>query len=153
MHASNPKKILILAGPNGAGKTTFAREFLIGEADCPTFVNADLIAVGLSPFNPDLAAIRAGRLMLQLIDDHVRRGESFAYETTLAERGRLRSILKWRAAGYHVSLWFLSLPSADLAVARVARRVQQGGHAIADAVVRRRFESGRANFEAYKSAR
>jgi len=87
--------------------------------------------------------------MLELIIDHVRRGESFAYETTLADRGRARSIPTWRAAGYHVSLWFLSLPTADMAIARVARRVQQGGHAIPDAVVRRRFESGRANFEAF----
>jgi predicted ABC-type ATPase len=153
MDALNAKRILILAGPNGAGKTTFAREFLIGEAECPTFVNADLIAAGLSPFNPELAAIRAGRLMLQLIADHVRRSENFAYETTLADRGRARSIPSWRAAGYHASLWFLSLPTADMAIARVAHRVQQGGHAIPDAVVRRRFQFGRANFDAvYKPA-
>jgi len=92
MDAPDTKKILILAGPNGAGKTTFAREFLIGEADCPSFVNADLIAAGLSPFRPQLAAIRAGRLMLQLIADHVRPSESFACETTLSDRGRARSI-------------------------------------------------------------
>jgi hypothetical protein len=82
------KRILILAGPNGAGKTTFAREFLPDEAQCPTFVNADLIAAGLSPFRPELAAMRAGRLMLELIGDLVARGESFAFETTLADRGR-----------------------------------------------------------------
>jgi predicted ABC-type ATPase len=148
MDVLDARRVLILAGPNGAGKTTFAREFLIGEAECPTFVNADLIAAGLSPFNPELAAIRAGRLMLQVIADHVRRGQSFAYETTLSDRGRARSISAWRSAGYHVSLWFLSLPTADMAVARVARRVQQGGHAIADAVVRRRFEAGRVNLDA-----
>jgi predicted ABC-type ATPase len=141
------KNVLILAGPNGAGKTTFAREFLVGEADCPIFVNADLIAAGLSPFDPDLAAIRAGRLMVQLIADHVRREESFAFETTLADRGYARSIPKWRAAGYRVTLWFLSLPNADTAVARVARRVQQGGHAIPEEVVRRRFAAGQRNFE------
>ena len=147
MVAIQPKRILILAGPNGAGKTTFAREFLVGEADCPTFVNADLLAAGLSPFKPELAAIRAGRLMLQLIRDHVRRGESFAFETTLSDRGHARSIPKWRAEGYHVSLWFLALPNAEMAVARVARRVEQGGHAIPDEIVRRRFAGGRANFE------
>jgi len=76
------KRILILAGPNGAGKTTFAREFLPDEAQCPTFVNADLIAAGLSPFNPETAAMRAGRLMVQLIAEHVARGDSFAFETT-----------------------------------------------------------------------
>ncbi len=145
--AVGTKNILILAGPNGAGKTTFAREFLVGEAECPIFVNADLIAAGLSPFDPDRAALRAGRLMVQLIKDHVRRGESFAFETTLADRGFARSIPKWRAQGYRVSLWFLSLPNAETAIARVARRVQQGGHAISDEIVRRRFTAGRSNFE------
>ena len=79
------KVIYILAGPNGAGKTTFAREFLPTEARCFTFINADLIAAGLEPFQPEQAALRAGRLMLELIDQHVSRGESFAFETTLAE--------------------------------------------------------------------
>ena len=77
------KRILIVAGANGAGKTTFATEFLPNEADCPIFINADLIAAGLSPFRPDLTALRAGRLMLSMIHDYVRRGESFAFETTL----------------------------------------------------------------------
>jgi predicted ABC-type ATPase len=78
------KKIIIIAGPNGAGKTTFARQFLPKEADCPTFINADLIAAGLAPFSPESAAIRAGRMMLEEIDKHVTRGESFAFETTLS---------------------------------------------------------------------
>ena len=73
------KRIIILAGPNGAGKTTFAREFLPDEAECPSFVNADLIAAGLSPFNPEVVAMRAGRLMLELIDEHVTFGDSFAF--------------------------------------------------------------------------
>jgi predicted ABC-type ATPase len=80
------KKIIIIAGPNGAGKTTFARSFLPNEAHCERFINADLIAAGLSPFAPEQAAIKAGRLMLQEIDDCVRKGESFAFETTLAGR-------------------------------------------------------------------
>ena len=76
------KRILMIAGPNGAGKTVFATEFLPSEANCPTFINADLIAAGLSPFRPDPAGVRAGRLMLNMIHEYVRRGESFAFETT-----------------------------------------------------------------------
>ena len=76
-------RIVVIAGPNGAGKTTFAGEFLPNEAGCPIFVNADLIAAGLSPFAPELAAIKAGRLMLEAIGEHVARRESFAFETTL----------------------------------------------------------------------
>ena len=78
------KRIVIIAGPNGAGKTTFAREFLPNEANCPNFVNADLIAAGLSPFAPELAAFKAGRIMLETIAEHVKLGESFAFETTLS---------------------------------------------------------------------
>jgi hypothetical protein len=95
---ASPKRIVIVAGPNGAGKTTFAREFLPQEADCPTFVNADVIADGLSPFDPARVAIRSGRIMLQLIREHAERGETFAFETTLAERNYARSIWRWRAA-------------------------------------------------------
>jgi predicted ABC-type ATPase len=141
------KRILILAGPNGAGKTTFAREFLLREGSCPDFVNADLIAAGLSPFDPARAALRAGRLMLELIAEHVRRGDSFAFETTLAGRNFARAIEGWHGSGYHTSLIFLSLPSADLAVQRVAQRVRQGGHAVPEEDIRRRFERGRDNFE------
>lgn len=147
------KNILIIAGPNGAGKTTFARTFLPEEANCPRFINADLIAAGLSPFAPEAAAIRAGRLMLGEINDCVRRGESFAFETTLAGRGYRRHIRRWRAMGYHVSLYFLSLPDAEAAIARVAERVRQGGHDIPEAVIRRRFIAGRENLETiYKPA-
>lgn len=141
------KRILILAGPNRVGKTTFAREFLVHEVSCPAFVNADLIAAGLSPFDPARAALRAGRLMLELIAEHVARGESFALETTLAGRNFARSIMEWRSLGYHVSLIFLSLPSADLAMQRVAERVRQGGHGVPEEDVRRRFDRGREHFE------
>lgn len=141
------RRILILAGPNGAGKTTFAREFLPDEAQCPTFVNADLIAAGLSPFRPEAVAMRAGRLMLELISDLVAKGESFAFETTLADRGYVRRISSWQSAGYHVTILFLALPSVDAAIERVAVRVAQGGHAIPEEVIRRRFTAGRANFE------
>ena len=139
--AATPR-IIIIAGPNGAGKTTFAREFLPHEAACPTFVNADLIAAGLSPFAPEQAAIQAGRLMLAAIAQHVERRESFAFETTLSGRAYARQIPHWRHAGYRVELFFLSLPHADIAVQRVAERVRQGGHHIPEATIRRRFIAG-----------
>lgn len=85
-------KIIIIAGPNGAGKTTFAREYLPNEAGCPIFVNADLIAIGLSPFRPAVAAIRAGRLMLEEINRHARNRRNFAFETTLSGRGYVKMI-------------------------------------------------------------
>ena len=145
-------KIVIIAGPNGAGKTTFACAFLPQEAQCPHFINADLIAIGLSPFAPEAAAIRAGRLMLGEIAACAARRESFAFETTLAGLGYLRHIRAWKALGYHVSLFFLGLPSVDLAIARVAERVRQGGHDIPEGVIRRRFEAGRRNFETHYRA-
>lgn len=141
------KRILIIAGPNGAGKTTFATEFLPNEADCPIFVNADLIAAGLSPFRPDLAAIRAGRLMLNQIHEHARKGDSFSFETTLSGRGYSRLIPVWQEHGYQVKLFFLRLPTPELAIARVQQRVSEGGHNVPDTIVRRRFHSGLRNFE------
>jgi predicted ABC-type ATPase len=144
---SPEKKILIIAGPNGAGKTTFAGEFLPKEAHCPSFVNADLIAAGLAPFEPERAAFRAGRLMLEEIHNHVRRGESFAFETTLSGRGYAGLIPGWREQGYIVKLFFLRLASPELAVARVRQRVREGGHNIPERVIRRRFAGGLRNFE------
>ena len=141
------KKIVIIAGPNGAGKTTFAREFLPREADCPDFINVDLIAAGLSPFAPEQAALRAGRLMLQEIERRIRRGDSFAFETTLSGRHYARRIPKWRAGGYHVKLIFLALPVADLAIARVKARTAQGGHDVPESIIRRRFDAGLRNFQ------
>jgi predicted ABC-type ATPase len=147
------KKIIIIAGPNGAGKTTFARSFLPQEAQCTRFINADLIAAGLSPFAPEVAAIKAGRLMLQEIAHCVQQGESFAFETTLSGLGYLRHIAQWRALGYRVSLYFLSLPSVEAAMDRVAQRVCQGGHDIPESVIHRRFVAGLRNFnQHYKAA-
>ena len=145
-----PKRpqIIIIAGPNGAGKTTFAREYLVKEANCPEFINVDLIAAGLSPFHPERAAIRAGRLMIAEIERRVRKGESFAFETTLSGYGYARMIPNWRRADYRVRLIFLSLPTPEVAIARVAMRVAQGGHNVASAVIRRRFDSGLRNFQA-----
>jgi predicted ABC-type ATPase len=140
------KRILIIAGPNGAGKTTFAREFLPTDADCPTFINADLIAAGLAPFSPETVAVRAGRLMLEEIARHAHSNANFAFETTLAGRGYARSIRQWQQAGYRVKLIFLSLNHPDEAVARVAERVRQGGHHVPEETIRRRFKLGLANF-------
>jgi predicted ABC-type ATPase len=137
---------VIIAGPNGAGKTTFAREFLPNEAGLPYFINADLIAQGLSPFAPEQAAIASGRIMVRMIREKVRRHESFAFETTLSGRNYARHIPRWRKAGYHVKLIFLSLPSVRIALRRIQMRVAHGGHDVAPSVVRRRFEAGLRNF-------
>lgn len=141
------KRIFIIAGPNGAGKTTFARSFLPAEAQCPTFINADLIAAGLSPFAPEVAAVKAGKIMLKELNAHSERGASFAFETTLAGRGYQKYMRKWRMQGYHISLFFLTLPNVEVAITRVAERVKQGGHDIPEQVIRRRFIASLRNFE------
>lgn len=140
------KKILIIAGPNGAGKTTFAQKFLPAEARTLKFINADLIAAELAPLNAESVAVKAGRLMLEEIDKCVKADESFAFETTLSGLAYLHKIEMWQRLGYQVKLWFLSLPSADIAVSRVAIRVSQGGHNIPEQVIRRRFKAGLHNF-------
>ena len=143
---SPERKIIIIAGPNGAGKTTFAREYLPYEPACPVFVNADLIAAGLSPLAPEAASFRAGRLMLEEMDRHASQGRSFAFETTLAGLGYVRRIRRWRSGGYAVKLIYLPLATPEEAVLRVEQRVTQGGHGIPEAVVRRRFDRSVANF-------
>ena len=143
------KKIYLIAGPNGAGKTTFANEFLPNEGNCLHFVNADLIAAGISPFAPQLAAHRAGRLMLQQMDYHVQQQHSFALETTLAGLAYLQRIPHWRALGYQINLFFLALPDVDMALQRVANRVRQGGHSIPEDVIKRRFVAGLRNLPRY----
>lgn len=147
MAGTDFRKILIIAGPNGAGKTTFAMEYLPNEANCPIFVNADLIAAGLSPFRPEAVKVRAGRLMLAEISEHARRGDNFAFETTLSGRGYARLIPRWRNRGYRVGLVFLQLPTPDMAIARVAQRVSTGGHDVPRPVIVRRYHKGWFNFE------
>jgi len=145
------ERIIIIAGPNGAGKTTFATEFLPREAECPNFINVDLIASGLSPFKPERAAIRAGRIVLELIQEHIRKRERFSFETTLSGRGYAHSIPEWQSLGYQVKLFFLTLKNTEMAIARIQQRVREGGHYVPDDVVRRRFERGLINFnEIYK---
>ena len=141
------KKVIIIAGPNGAGKTTFAREFLPREAGCPHFVNADLIAAGLSPFAPERASVRAGRIMLDEISRSAAEGRTFAFETTLSGQAYARRIVQWRGEGYTVKLIFLKLSSVEEALARVAMRVRQGGHDVPEDIVRRRFDAGWRHFE------
>ncbi len=145
MTETQHKQIFIIAGPNGAGKTTFAEVFVPATPLLTQFVNADLIATGLSPFNPDREAIQAGKLMLSQIDKLVAHGESFCLETTLAGRGYAAKIPVWQSMGYEVVLIFLKLDSAETAIKRVAARVRQGGHNIPADVIRRRFAAGIAN--------
>ena len=141
------RKIVIIAGPNGAGKTTFAQEYLPHEAECPAFVNADLIAAGLSPFQPDVALFRAGRLVLEEIKNHVQQRRSFAFETTLSGLGYARMIPRWRSDGYTVKLIFLALATPEEAIKRVELRVKHGGYHVPSDVIRRRFASGLKNFQ------
>ena len=135
----------IIAGPNGAGKTTFARDFLPKYARCLEFLNVDLMAAGLSPFDPDSAAIAAGRLLLSRMRELIQQERSFAFETTLAGRSYVRFLHDMKRRGYHLHLFYLWLPNVELAIARVARRVEQGGHNVAEEVIRRRFSMGMHN--------
>ena len=144
---SGHKLVLIIAGPNGAGKTAFATQFLPNEGNCPTFINADLIAAGLNPFRPERAALEAGRMMLRAMDRYAEQEESFAFETTLSGRGYMRLIPEWQAQGYQVILLFLSLPTPEVALARVRTRVRQGGHDVAEQVIRRSYHPGWRNFQ------
>ena len=144
----NPRCIII-AGPNGAGKTTFAREFLPKDAGVVHFVNADLIASGLSPLHPELAALAGGRLFLTELDRLARADVDFAFETTLSGLGYLRRLKRWKAAGYRIEIIFLRLPSPTLALRRIAARVRQGGHNVPRADVLRRFVRGWLNFQRF----
>jgi predicted ABC-type ATPase len=138
--------VYIIAGPNGAGKTTFAREFLPNYADCKNFINADLIAQGVSPFSPEAAAFRAGRLMLEEIDLYAKRGDSFGFETTLSGRSYLSLIRRLKRREYEVHVFYLWVPSVELALLRIRGRVSLGGHDVPAADVRRRFDRSIRNF-------
>ncbi len=138
--------VYVIAGPNGAGKTTFAREFLPNYADCKNFINADLIAQGVSPFSPEEVAFRAGRLMIEEINSYVKRGASFGFETTLSGRSYLNLIRDLTKRRYDVHFFFLWIPTVALALRRVRTRVLQGGHDVPEVVVRRRFDRSIRNF-------
>lgn len=140
------KRLYVIAGCNGAGKTTASYTILPEMLECKEFVNADEIAKGLSPFQPEKAAISAGRLMLKRIKQLIESGDDFAFETTLATRSYARLFQKAKAKGYTISLIFFWLSSADLAVRRVETRVKEGGHSIPENVIRRRYKNGLHNF-------
>lgn len=139
------KEVILIGGPNGAGKTTAAKWLLPRTLGIREFVNGDEIARGLSPFNPDGSAVAAGRLVLARIRALILKGESFAFETTCAGRGHAQLLKKCRHAGYRVTVIFLWLPSVEMAQARVAQRVREGGHNVAAPVVGRRFRAGLRN--------
>lgn len=142
----------IIAGPNGAGKTTLSYTILPEIFDCYEFVNADEIARGISPLNPEKASIRAGRLMLERIKELVEKGESFALETTLSTKSYRSFIMQAMKLGYDTTLLFLTLDSIELAKQRVQTRVQEGGHNIPKETIERRYSNGLLNFfKIYKS--
>ncbi|MCX6982817.1 MAG: Zeta toxin family protein [Verrucomicrobia bacterium] len=149
--ASRQPRCIVIAGANGAGKTTFAREFLIRDAGVTHFVNADLIAGGISPLQPQLAALAAGRLFLAELDRLARVRVSFSFETTLSGLGHLARLKRWKASGYRIEILFLRLSSPTLALRRVAARVRQGGHHVPRADVLRRFRRGWQNFPIYRA--
>lgn len=140
------KKLYIIAGCNGAGKTTASYTVLPEILDCREFVNADEIARGLSPFQPEKAGIEAGRLMLKRINSLLSAGENFAFETTLSTRTYVSFVEKAKKLNYQTTCLFFWLPSAELAISRVETRVKEGGHHIPDDVIRRRYLRGLINF-------
>jgi predicted ABC-type ATPase len=145
--ALSSPRCIVIAGPNGAGKTTFAREYLPHAAGVVRFVNADLIAAGLSPFEPALVALSAGRLLIRELDRLAATRTDFAFESTLSGRSYASRLRRWREAGYRIEFVFLRLASPQLALRRIAARVRQGGHDVPKADVLRRFDRGWSNFQ------
>ena len=142
--------LYIIAGCNGAGKTTASFTVLPEMLECKEFINADEIARGLSPLNPDKAAIEAGRIMLSKIDRLISRQNDFAFETTLATKNYVNTIKRSQIAGYQTTLVFFYLDSYNLAIERVKTRVIEGGHNIPEPVIKRRYFSGLKNlFDLY----
>jgi predicted ABC-type ATPase len=139
-------RCIIIAGPNGAGKTTFAKKYLPNVAGLVHFINADLIASGISPFQPELAAVAAGRLVLRELDRLTEERAEFAFETTLSGLSYVKRVSEWKRKGYSIEIAYLRLASSRLALSRVAARVRQGGHDVPAADVVRRFKRGWINF-------
>jgi predicted ABC-type ATPase len=140
-------RCLLIAGPNGAGKTTFAKEYLPNDARVVNFVNADLIATGLSPLKPELAAVAAARLVLEELDRLTGLRADFAWESTLSGLTYAKRIQEMKQLGYHVEIIYLQLASPKLALRRIAGRVRQGGHNVKKADVLRRFLRSWLNFQ------
>ena len=139
------KILYIIAGPNGAGKTTASYTILPEIFECKEFVNADEIARGISPFNPENVGVRAGRIMLSRIQELLDNEDSFAFETTLSTKSYTGLIKKAKEKDYEIILLFLTLDSQELAIKRVETRVKEGGHNIPIEVIKRRFENGLDN--------
>jgi predicted ABC-type ATPase len=129
----------IIAGPNGAGKTTFALQHLPTVANCRNFVNADLIAAGLSPLAPETEQLAASRLFLREIETRIQARQDFAFETTLSGRSYLKLIKRLRTESWRVELIYLALPNVEMSILRVAERVNHGGHNIPSSDIERRF--------------
>lgn len=140
------KNVYIIAGSNGSGKTTFARQFLPDYAKCSSFINADLIATGLSPFSPGLVAIKAGKLVLEEINRLADKGADFAFETTLAGKSYIKFLKNLKEHGYSINIFFLWIPNTALALTRIKDRVSEGGHDVPAVDVKRRFNRGLDNF-------
>ena len=138
-------KLYIIAGCNGAGKTTASFTILPEVLGCKEFINADEIAKGLSPFQPESVAVQAGRIMLARMDELLQKGETFAFETTLATKSYKQKIEWAQANGYEVILLFFWLDSPNMAKKRVAQRVAEGGHSIPSETIERRYYNGIAN--------
>jgi predicted ABC-type ATPase len=139
------KQLYLISGCNGAGKTTASYTVLPGILQCREFVNADEIARGLSPFNPNGVAIEAGRIMLKRIAELMNEEATFSIETTLATRSYFRLIQQAQTVGYKVTLIYFWLNSPELAISRVEQRVKEGGHHIPQEIIRRRYQSGLDN--------
>jgi predicted ABC-type ATPase len=146
LNSGRRPNLYVIAGPNGAGKTTFASKFLPQYVKCFEFVNADLIAGGLSPFTPERAAVRAGRIMIDQIRQLSAQRRDFGFETTLSGRSYVNLFRDLKKKGYHIQLFYLWVVSADLALERIAERVRMGGHDVPADTVRRRFIRGLAHF-------
>jgi predicted ABC-type ATPase len=140
------RNVYIIAGPNGAGKTSFAVKFLPAYAKCSNFINADLIAVGLSPFSPRTVALKAGKLVLEQIHQFAGKGIDFAFETTLSGKLYVNLLKSLKAKGYRIHLFFLWIPNSGLAISRIKNRVAEGGHDVPAEDVIRRFNRSIANF-------
>jgi len=145
-------RCIIIAGPNGAGKTTFAREYLANIVGVIHFVNADLLAAGLSPLRPELAGLNAGRLFLAELDRLANEHHDFAFESTLSGLTYVARLKRWKSEGYQIGIVFLRLVSPQLALRRIAGRVKQAGHTVPEADVLRRFDRGWTNFESVYKA-
>ena len=141
------RRCVVIAGPNGAGKTTFARTYLTQDTAIVHFINADLIASGLSPLRPQLAAVAAGRLVLAEIERLASSAADFAFESTLSGSTYLRRFEALKGRGYRLESVYLQLASSDLALDRVAARHKQGGHSVPAADVIRRFTRSWDNFQ------